>query len=366
MGWLRSNWLDALIFLLVAIIMAGVVFFLTGVNPLSAFSGSSNTGVVSAPLPNPTSAPQPTQAAQVQTTTEKPSATAQPSASSQTTAKPTAPTTPKPAAPTTNKPASTPSTTASNPKPAAPTQSSTQNSVESANESTEEVVVIPLPQSPQADGNAAPRPVPAPARIEPRAPVVTPQAVETPAPKPQAQPKPVQVRRSADPGGSWRIAVGSFSQTANAERLASNLRSRGYPVSLEASGSNTRVWVGPYDSSSRARAVAGTLGAYSPQVSRGGSAPSTMASSAPASTPAAQTPVAATPEPAVSSGFLQAGAFRLQERAQAVADQVQAAGFSATVVDAGNVYRVRVGPVSDTAAAIRTLRARGIEAVAAR
>ncbi len=55
MGWLRTNWLDALIFLLVAVIMAGVVLFLTGVNPFDTSRGN--------PPPTPqTQSPAPPQA----------------------------------------------------------------------------------------------------------------------------------------------------------------------------------------------------------------------------------------------------------------------------------------------------------------
>ncbi|MER3451632.1 MAG: sporulation protein, partial [Thermus sp.] len=33
MGWLRENWLDALIFFLFALVVAGIVLYLTGINP---------------------------------------------------------------------------------------------------------------------------------------------------------------------------------------------------------------------------------------------------------------------------------------------------------------------------------------------
>lgn len=35
MGWLKENWLDALIFLLIALVAAGIVLYLTGVNPFA-------------------------------------------------------------------------------------------------------------------------------------------------------------------------------------------------------------------------------------------------------------------------------------------------------------------------------------------
>jgi hypothetical protein len=35
MRWLRENWLDALIFLLIALVAAGIVLYLTGINPFA-------------------------------------------------------------------------------------------------------------------------------------------------------------------------------------------------------------------------------------------------------------------------------------------------------------------------------------------
>ncbi|MDX2007445.1 MAG: SPOR domain-containing protein [Meiothermus sp.] len=355
MGWLKSNWLDALIFLLVAVIMAGVVFFLTGTNPMDAFNGGggAQNPAVSTPASQPSSptpatpTPSPTPQGQGQADGSVPTP---PPAQVQ--AGTTAPAQEQAAKPTPEqpKPSSPPAQTA------APAASPKPSQAEPANNSTGEVTVVPLPLAPQADAN----PVPAPPRLEPRPAPSQPAQAERPAPSQPAQTdQPAQVRRSADAGGGWRIAVGSFGQRANAERLATTLRGQGYPVSLAASGSNTRVWVGPYSSSARARAVAATLGAYSPQVARvGAPADDAVAPSTPAQAPAAS--------PAPRSGYLQAGAFRSRERAQAVADEVAGAGFGVSVVEAGNVFRVRVGPVDDTTAAISALRDRGIQAVVAR
>ncbi|MGQ9692880.1 MAG: SPOR domain-containing protein [Thermaceae bacterium] len=50
MGWLRDNWLDALIFLLVVFVVAGIVLYLTGVNP---FARTPQAEGVAAPLSTP-------------------------------------------------------------------------------------------------------------------------------------------------------------------------------------------------------------------------------------------------------------------------------------------------------------------------
>jgi hypothetical protein len=39
MRWLRENWLDALIFLLIALVAAGIVLYLTGINPFARPQG---------------------------------------------------------------------------------------------------------------------------------------------------------------------------------------------------------------------------------------------------------------------------------------------------------------------------------------
>jgi cell division septation protein DedD len=146
------------------------------------------------------------------------------------------------------------------------------------------------------------------------------------------------------------VAVGSFGNRENAERLATTLRQQGYPVSLEASGNFTRVWVGPYSSQTRARSVANTLGQYQPQVAR-------MAASAPTSPPSPTTS---------SSRFLQVGAFRTAQSAQSVVETVQQAGFPVVLVEEGGLVKVRVGPLDDTAAAAAALRARGLEVLEVR
>jgi len=153
---------------------------------------------------------------------------------------------------------------------------------------------------------------------------------------------------AADPRGSWRVMVGSFGNRENAERLAATLRQQGYPVRLEAAGALTRVWVGPYGSPDRARAVAGTLGQYQPQVGR---------------MPMAQPQSEASPE---ASRYLQVGAFRNAQSAQAIIDVVQQAGYPVALVEEGGLVKVRVGPLGNVPAAAADLRARGLEVLEVR
>ncbi|MCX7802866.1 MAG: SPOR domain-containing protein [Meiothermus ruber] len=153
---------------------------------------------------------------------------------------------------------------------------------------------------------------------------------------------------SADAEGSWRVVVGAFGNRANAERLAATLRERGYPVGLEAAGNLTRVWVGPYSTQDRARAVAGTLEQYQPQVGR-----------VPATSPSAETTSAA-------GRYLQVGAFRNAQSAQAVIEAVRQAGYPLVLVEEAGLVKVRVGPFEDTTAAAADLRARGLEVLEVR
>jgi cell division septation protein DedD len=284
MGWIRTNWLDALIFLLVAVIMAGVVFFLVGVNPLSRPQGN--------PAPPP----------DVSTSTQE-------------RLPPAAQGVPTPSEPVQQTPA--------------PPQTKPDTKPETV------ITLLPVPQSPPVE-----KPVPAPPRVEERKPPSSQPARSAPSAKAE--------RRSltAEAGGDWRVVVGSFSNRENAERLATTLRQQGYPVGLEASENLTRVWVGPY-SQERARAVAAGLEQYQPRIGR-----------LPA--PAPRSPQGAT------GRYLQVGAFRNAQSAQAVVETVQQAGYPVVLVQEGGLVKVRVGPLEDIAAVAANLRARGLEVLEVR
>jgi cell division protein FtsN len=237
MRWLRENWLDALIFLLIALVAAGIVLYLTGINPFA------RPGAAPAPpVPQAGTAPSP----QVQV----------------------------------------PSAPPAEAKPPEPV-----------------VTVMPLPQAPVEEKPAQ----------EARPEAASPARPKAPAPQAQVP---------ASPGGSYRVAVGSFANPENALRLSRELSAKGYPVRLEASGSLTRVVVGPYASEAEARQVAEALKAYGAQVYRGQGAP----------------------PPAGGSLYLQVGAFQKEENALALAGKLKEMGLPVVLVRDG-VYRVRVGPV---------------------
>lgn len=298
MGWLRTNWLDALIFLLVAVIMAGVVFFLTGVNPLTAFQGGQGQ---TAPVLTP-SAPKPAQ--------------------------------PAPAAPQGTKPQSP------NPAPATPKPQAQPEPNPNPGSDSEPVVTV-LPSPPDTARPEA-KPVPAP-------PKVTDQVGAQPQAKNQPQTSTAPV--GADRGGAWRVVVGSFSDPANASRLAAGLRNRGYPAGLETAGSYTRVWVGPYADQARAQSVASGLSQYSPKI---------------VGAPARANPQG---QPAASPGggrLLQVGAYKSREGAAPVLAKVKEAGYDAVLVEENGLVKVRVGPLGDVAAAKAALQAKGLDVLEVR
>ena len=256
MRWLRENWLDALIFLLIALVAAGIVLYLTGINPFA------RPGAAPAPpVPQAGTAPSP----QVQV----------------------------------------PSAPPAEAKPPEPV-----------------VTVMPLPQAPVEEKPAQ----------EARPEAASPARPKAPAPQAQVP---------ASPGGSYRVAVGSFANPENALRLSRELSAKGYPVRLEASGSLTRVVVGPYASEAEARQVAEALKAYGARVYRGEA-----------------------PAPQEGRLYLQVGAFQKEENALALAGKLKEVGLPVVLVKDG-VYRVRVGPVSpeEKEAVKAKVAALGLEAV---
>lgn len=247
MGWLRDNWLDAVIFVLFALVVAGVVLFLTGVNPFARPPAASPAQSTPAQTASPASPP----------------------------------------------PSQIPAT--ANPP----------------------VQVIPvLPKAPSETSPATP----APAATQPTP--ASPSSSVTPAPS------------TAPASGSWRVAVGAFSDPTNANRLADSLREQGYSVRLEPAGTVTRVVVGPFPSEERARAVAQGLSQYETRVYRG----------------ATPTPASPANAPQSSAGnlsrYLQVGAFRNSASADALVSQLKTAGYPVVLAREGDLIRVRVGPVS--------------------
>lgn len=262
MRWLRENWLDLFIFLLIALVAAGIVLYLTGINPFARPSGqvvapeAPGVALSSPPVAAPASSPQP------------------------------------------------------------PTSGET-------NPPEPVVTVLPLPQAP----------------AEPK-----PEARETPKPTPSGQASRPALSSPA-PQGSYRVAVGAFSNPENAARLRQELVQKGYPVRLEPAGNLTRVVVGPYATEAEARRVAQALAAYGAQVYRGQGAP----------------------PPAQGTLYLQVGAFQKEENALALAEKLKGMGLPVVLVKDG-VYRVRVGPVAEgeKEAVKAQVAALGLEAVEVR
>ncbi|MFN7213719.1 MAG: SPOR domain-containing protein [Lysobacteraceae bacterium] len=213
--------------------------------------------------------------------------------------------------------------------------------------------------APPAPVGAAPSTA-APA-ASPAAPTATPPS---PAPEPTSAPEPVPVAAApavpaAVAAGDYLITAGSFGQRANADALVARLKSAGLRAYTEPTVLNgqpgTRVKVGPFADRASAEAARVRTTAIA------GSATVTVGD-APAPGPAiAPPPVApATPSaaPAGGSGFaVQLGAFGAEADAQALVARAQAAGFSAfsqrVPTADGVLWRVRLGPAADRAAAER-------------
>jgi cell division septation protein DedD len=189
----------------------------------------------------------------------------------------------------------------------------------------------------------APEPEPAPAAAS--APAASPapgDTVTTP-----AAPLP-----AATAGGRYAVNAGSFSNLDNARSLAGRLRAQGLPVtseSVDVGGKPAmRLRVGPYAERTLAEAARLRVEGIT-----GGEASVVALDAAPASPAPATRPAAA-----ANVGFaVQLGALSSQADADALRDRARAAGFVAfhqqVNTDRGIVWRVRVGPEADRAAAER-------------
>lgn len=144
--------------------------------------------------------------------------------------------------------------------------------------------------------------------------------------------------------GRFLLALGSYSNTANAEALATQLRAAGYKVlsdQVAVNGQNaTRLRVGPY--ASRGQAEAARLAIKN---MRADLAPSISEVD---DTPTADAPPAARSSATASVWAVQVGAFKVETEATAKRDQLRQAGFAAFVekinAEAGVLFRVRIGP----------------------
>lgn len=214
----------------------------------------------------------------------------------------------------------------------------------------------PLQAVDAATGQPQPA-APAVATTEPAPPAAAPTPAPTPA-APAPAPTPAAPLPASAAGGRYAVNVGSFSNLANARALADKLRAQGLPVTSESVDVNgkpaMRLRVGPY--AERALAEAARLRAESVT---GGSAAVITLDAAAAAAPAASAPAPATRAPAAASiGFaVQLGALSNEADATALRDKARAADFVAfhqrIATERGVVWRVRVGPEADRAAAER-------------
>jgi cell division septation protein DedD len=255
MGWLRNNWLDLVIFVLFGLVVAGIVFFLTGINPLQRPQAQTP------PPPQPVEQPRPSPAPPQETQLPRPQD-------------------------------------------------------QSAGEPV--ITALPIPQAPPEAPAQQPKPQPA----------------DKPAPTAQTP---------STPAGSWRVAVGAFSNAQNASRLARQLEAQGYRVQLEAAGALTRVTVGPYASEEQARGVARNFAGA--QVYRG----------------ARPTGQPAQPAQPSAATYVQVGAFKNQASADALVEKLRAEGLPVVLVKDGGLLRVRVGPLGEERErVIASLKAMGL------
>jgi DedD protein len=224
----------------------------------------------------------------------------------------------------------------------------------------------PVPAGPDAIATVDTQ---APTRIdavsgEAVSPVATIPPVTAPAPAPTTPPAAVSVAvpkattvnppsASTAPAtaasGRFLVALGSYSNAANANALATQLRTAGYKVlsdSVAVNGqSATRLRIGPY--ATRGQAEAARL------------AVKQLRADLPASiseiddTPATDAPATARSAPAASAWAVQIGAFKVETEANTKRDQLRQAGFAAFIekinADAGVLWRVRIGPENQRA-----------------
>ena len=182
------------------------------------------------------------------------------------------------------------------------------------------------------------------------APVPPTAEVKAPEPAPVA-PTPVASPPAATTAASGRflVGLGSYSNTANANALATQLRAAGYAVltdTLALNGQNaTRLRIGPY--ATRGQAEAARLAVKQLR------ADLPAAISEVDDTPAADAPATARSAATAQVWAVQIGAFKVETEANTKRDQLRQAGFAAFVekinAEAGLLWRVRIGPENQRA-----------------
>lgn len=202
-----------------------------------------------------------------------------------------------------------------------------------------------------APAAAAPASVVSPPVTVPPATIPRPATAPALAAAPVAAPPPLPVATAA---GGFRVIAGSFTQRSNADALVARLRSGGLTASTEATDVNgqpaTRVVLGPFADRASAEAARVRAAAIA------GSASVVAADAVPAAAGRPATAVA--PNATAAAGFaVQLGAFGSEADARTLVARARAAGFTAfeqrIPTANGVLWRVRLGPASDRAAAER-------------
>ena len=195
---------------------------------------------------------------------------------------------------------------------------------------------------PTATPTPAPTPAPAPAQATPATATTAPATRPEPA---TASPLPV-----ATASGNFAVNVGSYANVANAEALLAKLKAAGLTAYAESTSLDgkavRRIRLGPFaqrGEAERARAAALRVQADLP----------TSVVTLDASTQRAEPA-----RTAATRGFaVQVGAFRAESDANTLVGRLRGAGFTAFAErvnsDAGQLWRVRVGPELDRATADR-------------
>ena len=191
--------------------------------------------------------------------------------------------------------------------------------------------------APAQDNGQVAAPVVQPEVVVPPSEVATPVAA---VPAPPAQPAPV----AGSVGGRFLVGLGSYSNTANANALAAQLRAAGYRILSDRLAVNgqeaTRLRVGPYATRGQAEAARLAIKRLRADIA--------ASISEVDDTPAKDVPDAPANATRTSVWAVQIGAFKVEAEAVGKRDQLRQAGFAAFVekvnADAGVLYRVRVGP----------------------
>jgi cell division protein FtsN len=419
MEFLRRNWVDLLMALLIAAVIAAVLFLLlsggklfkpatntvtntpSNVSTPVATSPSNTTKVVVPPssTTKPNSPEIPANSAKPKPPSQ-PVAVTKPSSSSITT-KPTSKPTNKPTSKSLNsKTINVPEIPAigSNTKPAKPNKPS----IVQKPTVQKPVVTSTKPKTPIAKTSASmtqPKKVTTPVKntSKPRATIAK---TSTPTTRPSKPTKPATPPVNTNTTtsrtsylSSYRIVVGSYKTQPRAETFAAQVRSQGFPARAVLSQGLYLVIVGPYSRSSSAESVFARLkntypGAtlYRPNGSRSSGFKKTTtprkvfegSSSKPATlnstlakqpiktskTAVQSLPKKNTTDPKIETAYLQVGSFRNAASASPLLINLRKAGYSARLRVASNgVTRVIIGPLTGTPLELARsdLRARGLQ-----